>query len=150
MKLRMEGATARNIGARSASAAAAEKGALPDEPQTYQLHIEVGEEVRVTVGRLGECVFPAGRYIYTGSAKRNLEARLRRHLSRSKRLHWHIDYLLAAPGVRVVSVARFAAPECQLNRQTAGTLPVPRFGSTDCRAGCGSHLKYQGRDGFGA
>lgn len=117
---------------------------MPDELQTYQLHIEVRDEIRLTVGRLGERVFPPGRYIYTGSAKRNLEARLRRHLSATKRLHWHIDYLLAAPGVRVVSVARFATPECELNLQTAGTLPVPRFGATDCRAGCGSHLKYQG------
>jgi Uri superfamily endonuclease len=145
----MESATAGNKGDRSASVAAAEKEALPDDPQTYQLHIEVREEVRVTVGRLGECIFPPGRYIYTGSAKRNLEARLRRHLSPTKRLHWHIDYLLAAPGVRVMSVARFNAPECQLNRQTAGSLPVPRFGATDCRAGCGSHLKYQGTDGLG-
>jgi Uri superfamily endonuclease len=117
---------------------------MPDELQTYQLHIEVRDQIRLTVGRLGECVFPPGFYIYTGSAKRNLEARLRRHLSAAKRLHWHIDYLLAAPGVRLVSVARFATPECDLNRQTAGALLVPRFGATDCRAGCGSHLKYQG------
>ena len=117
---------------------------MPEKLQTYQLLIEVRGEVRIAVGRLGECAFPPGRYLYTGSAKRNLEARLRRHLSATKRLHWHIDYLLAAPGVRVVSVARFATPECELNLQTAGTLPVPRFGATDCRAGCGSHLKYQG------
>lgn len=122
---------------------------MPDGPQTYQLHIEVREEIRVTVGRLGECLFPAGRYIYTGSAKRNLEARLRRHLSPSKRLHWHIDYLLAAPGAQVVAVGRYAVPECELNRRTAGTLPVPRFGATDCRAGCGSHLKFQGAAGLG-
>jgi Uri superfamily endonuclease len=122
-----------------------DEATMPEKLQTYQLLIDVPEEVRIAVGRLGECVFPPGRYVYTGSARRNLEARLRRHLSPAKRPHWHIDYLLAAPGVRVASVARFATPECELNRRTLGTLPVARFGASDCRAGCGSHLKYQGR-----
>lgn len=97
--------------------------------------------VRVAVGRLGEFEFPAGRYCYTGSALRNLEARIRRHLSPVKKMHWHIDYLLAAPGVSVCAVRRFREGECTVNRRTAGDIPVPGFGASDCRAGCGSHLK---------
>lgn len=114
------------------------------QARTYQLFIDVARTVRVAVGALGLHTFRAGRYVYTGSAKRNLEARVRRHLSRDKRLHWHIDYLLAAPGVGVAEVRRFTTAECALNRRTEGTLPVPGFGASDCRAHCGSHLKYLG------
>lgn len=113
-------------------------------PATYQLVIEVPAPVTVAVGRLGVFVFAAGRYLYTGSAKRNLEARLARHLAAAKTLHWHIDYLLAAPGVRIVGVRRSRRPECLLNQAGRGGIPVPGFGASDCRAGCGSHLKYLG------
>jgi Uri superfamily endonuclease len=118
------------------------------QARTYQLFIDVAHTVRVAVGALGVCTFRAGRYVYTGSAKRNVEARVRRHLSRDKRLHWHIDYLLAAPGVSIVEVRRYTTAECALNRRTAGALPVPGFGAGDCRAHCGSHLKYLGRNGL--
>lgn len=109
--------------------------------RTYQLVIDLAREVTVRVGRLGVFRFPPGRYVYTGSAKRNIEARIARHLSAAKRLHWHIDYLLAAPGVSVSRVRRSRRAECDLNRATRGNIPVPGFGASDCRAGCGSHLK---------
>ncbi len=111
---------------------------------TYQLLIEVTRPVRVTVGRLGQFTFPAGRYVYTGSARRNFEARVARHLRHAKALRWHIDYLLAATEVCVVGVRRYVDEECAINRATPGSLPVPGFGASDCRAGCGSHLKYLG------
>jgi Uri superfamily endonuclease len=118
-------------------------------PHTYRLHIRVERDVTVAVGRLGRFVFPAGCYVYTGSARRGLEARIARHLrpAREKRLHWHVDHLLAAPGCRVERVTRHAAGECDLARRAGGTVPVPGFGASDCRAGCGSHLRYLGRDG---
>lgn len=81
--------------------------------------IEVTRPVRVTIGRFGSFRFVAGRYIYTGSARHNFAARVARHLRQEKTLRWHIDYLLAAPG----------------------NVPLPGFGASDCRAGCGSHLK---------
>lgn len=108
--------------------------------------IEVADPVRVRIGRLGEFVFPAGRYIYTGSALRNFEARIARHLSPAKKLHWHIDYLLAAHGVRVREVKRFGEAECLVNARTSGEVIVPGFGASDCRAGCGSHLKRTGQE----
>ena len=111
------------------------------KPRTYQLAIRIGRPVRIRVGRLGEFEFPAGRYVYTGSARRGLEARVRRHLSRSKRLHWHIDYLLAAPGAKIVGVSIFDEPECTINRRTKGVIVVEGFGASDCISGCGSHLK---------
>lgn len=110
---------------------------------TYQLVIEVAQPIRIAVGRHGRLDFPAGRYVYTGSAKRNFKARIARHLRRDKTLRWHIDYLLAAPGVTVVEVICSEAAECALNQATPGALRWPGFGASDCRAGCGSHLKYQ-------
>jgi Uri superfamily endonuclease len=112
---------------------------------SYQLLIELARPVTVTVGRLGTFGFAAGRYIYTGSARRNLEARIARHLRAEKTLRWHIDYLLAVAGVRVLSVRRSRHAECALNQATGGTIPIPGFGASDCRARCGSHLKYLGR-----
>jgi len=112
---------------------------------SYQLRIDVDRPVRVRIGRLGRFLFPAGRYAYTGSAKRNLEARIARHLRKDKALRWHIDWLLSAPGVKVVSVKRSSEDECALNQNLAGAIVAPRFGASDCRKGCGSHLRYLGQ-----
>ena len=114
------------------------------EPSTYQLVIEVARPLRCTVGRLGVFDFPAGRYLYTGSAKRGLEARIARHLRREKALRWHIDYLLAEPGVSVVRVVRSRRGECALNQAGPGRIAVLGFGASDCTAGCGAHLMYRG------
>ena len=113
----------------------------PNAPRTYQLFIEVTLQVRVEVGRFGVFDFPAGFYVYTGSARKNFEARVSRHLALDKKRHWHIDYLLAAPGVYVREVRRFTADECQVNASLTGEIVVKGFGASDCRAGCGSHLK---------
>ena len=108
--------------------------------RTYQLLIEVTRTVSITIGRLGRFEFPAGNYVYTGSALRNFEARIRRHQSAVKKMHWHIDYLLAAPGVRVREVLRHTGVECEINQRVVGAIPAPGFGASDCRSGCGSHL----------
>jgi len=106
--------------------------------RTYQLVINLSAPCTIEIGRLGKFRFAAGRYIYTGSARRNLEARVKRHLLQHKTCRWHIDYLLAHRHARIVDVNYSTMPECQ------GEIPVPRFGATDCRAGCGSHFKYLG------
>jgi Uri superfamily endonuclease len=114
---------------------------IPPGAITYQLVIELRRPVCVAVGRLGEVSFPAGTYVYTGSARRGVEARVRRHVSPQKRLHWHIDYLLANPQARVVEIRTFFDEECVVNRRTSGDVVVPGFGASDCHAGCGAHLK---------
>ncbi len=108
---------------------------------SYQLLIEVSRPLQLAVGRLGVVRLPAGRYLYTGSARRGLEARIARHLRPAKTCRWHIDWLTTAPGVRVREHRRSARPECELNQRTPGTVPIPGFGASDCRAGCGAHLK---------
>lgn len=112
--------------------------------RSYQLHILLEESAAITVGSLGTCTFPRGSYIYTGSAKRNMEARVTRHLSASKTLRWHIDYLLGHAGCRILEVSFSVDGECELNRNTPGEILIARFGATDCRNHCGSHLKYLG------
>jgi len=111
---------------------------------SYQLLIEVKRPVRCTVGRLGVFDFPAGRYTYTGSARRGLEARISRHLRSGKAMHWHVDFLLAARGVRITGVIRSRRDECRLNQASPGSVLVAGFGASDCKAGCGAHLKYLG------
>lgn len=113
-------------------------------PTSYQLHIEIAAPIRCLVGRLGTFDFPAGRYVYTGSAQRHLEARITRHLADTKTLRWHIDYLLACPGVRVTGVTRSRRAECALNASARGHVVVHGFGASDCRAGCGAHLRFLG------
>ncbi len=96
----------------------------------------------MTVGRLGSFDFPAGLYLYTGSALNGLEGRINRHLRRDKKLHWHIDYLLgAAEVVEVWWMAGEERWECRWAtaiRNRGGSLVVTRFGSSDCR--CPAHL----------
>ena len=59
-------------------------------------------------------------------------------------MRWHIDYLLNAPGAEVTEVVRSHEAECALNGAGEGRIMVTGFGASDCRAGCGSHLKYLG------
>lgn len=111
----------------------------------YQLWIELADDVRATVGRLGRFRFPAGHYVYTGRASRGLGARVRRHLGGARRKHWHVDYLLAFPEadmVRVVLASPDADDECSVNRAVGfyGDCVAPGFGASDCRAGCPAHL----------
>ncbi len=121
-----------------------DSGLEPPRP-TYQLWITVHQPLGMRIGRLGVFSFLPGRYVYTGSARRHLAARLTRHLSRDKRLRWHIDYLLVSPRVVVTAIYTFDRPECEVNRATPGKIPVRGFGASDCRARCGGHLKYLGR-----
>jgi Uri superfamily endonuclease len=108
---------------------------------SYQLSLEVSAPLRLEVGALGTITLPAGRYVYTGSARRALEARIARHLRRDKPRRWHIDWLTTSPDVAVTDVLRSARTECALNRATRGSVPVPGFGASDCRSGCRAHLK---------
>ena len=108
---------------------------------TYQLYIDLSRNVTVTVDKLGTFALPKGRYVYTGSARKNIESRVRRHLSKEKRLRWHIDYLLSHPAARITRIGFADSSECIANKTIAGCIVIPRFGASDCRVGCVSHLK---------
>ncbi|HSF57479.1 MAG TPA: DUF123 domain-containing protein [Candidatus Binatia bacterium] len=78
------------------------------------------------MGKLGDAVFPAGTYVYTGSAMKGLAARVKRHCSRKKKIHWHIDYLLTLSDVG--SRKLFCIPRRPVKNvaKTNGSLHAPR------------------------
>lgn len=99
----------------------------------------------LTVGRLGRRRFAPGWYVYTGSAKRNLAARLHRHVLAEKRFRWHIDFLRTVVDVEEIWVWRWAkGVECRVNDRVqvsrGAGIPWCGFGSSDCR--CRSHLTF--------
>lgn len=112
---------------------------------TYQLLIKLDNNETITVGRLGAFEFPAGFYVYTGSAMSGLDARISRHLRKAKRYHWHIDFLLERSTIIRYAIEESSSKrECEIN---AATLAMPGarvivdgFGSSDCR--CRTHLVY--------
>ena len=110
--------------------------------QSYQLFINVTKEINLKVGKLGKFIFPVGYYVYTGSAKKNIDKRIKRHLSKKKNLHWHIDYLLNNDAVQIIDTKKSQMTECNLNKKTKGTIIIDGFGSSDCYLSCKSHLKY--------
>ena len=52
--------------------------------QSYQLLIKVIKNIDLKVGKLGRFIFPVGSYVYTGSAKTNIDKITERHLSKEK------------------------------------------------------------------
>jgi Uri superfamily endonuclease len=115
------------------------------ERGTYALVVFLRKGTSLQIGRLAIHDFPAGYYVYTGSALGGLPGRLKHHLKPEKRLHWHIDYLLQQALIIQIWYARGQDRlECTWNSIIAA-LPgaqcsVLGFGSSDCR--CSSHLTY--------
>ncbi len=119
---------------------AAEAPALPG---AYLLLIALPAPLTLTLLHRPETTLPPGRYLYAGSARGpgGLRARLGRHMRPDKKLHWHIDRLTQAGTIE----GAWAIPggnECGLIIALASLpIPLPGFGSTDCRH-CASHLLY--------
>ena len=110
--------------------------------KSYQLIIKLNRTIEISIGKLGVYAFSKGFYIYTGSAKKSMESRIERHLLKVKKLHWHIDYLLADINTNIITVKRSLYSECKLNKMVEEKVLVPGFGSSDCVNKCGSHLKF--------
>jgi sugar fermentation stimulation protein A len=118
----------------------------------YLLVLEVPGKLSLVAGSRGTVRVPKGFYVYAGSARGGLAARIARHRRRSdKSLRWHVDYLRAAAEFRAAYPVRTSQDlECDLARavrglaETAGGWEVPRFGSSDCN--CPSHLFGFGRN----
>lgn len=121
---------------------------LPRKTGTYALILYLADGREIRVGKLGRYLFPAGHYIYVGSAfgSGGLAGRLSHHLKpapRLNRLHWHIDYLRLQASIKQIWYSlesRYREHDwAELMRQLPGaSIPVPRFGASDCR--CLTHL----------
>ncbi len=110
----------------------------------YILLIFLNKDEEIRVRALGNINFINGFYTYVGSSQNNLEKRILRHLSKDKKLFWHIDYLINSKNIEILSVFYKNAEkfsECKtaeiLNKYY---LPIKNFGSSDCK--CISHLFF--------
>lgn len=90
----------------------------------------------------------SGVYIYVGSAVHSLGqliGRIKRHLRKNKKKHWHIDYLLESKNAKITRIILSQTSrkiECELSRKISNNaMPIEEFGSTDCRK-CKAHLYY--------
>ena len=124
---------------------------LPHGGGAYGLLISLARPMRLGIGTLGRPKLAAGLYLYLGSANGpgGIAARVRRHLRREKPLHWHVDHLTRRARVIEVLVVP-GGSECRLAdmvRALPGVpVPVPGFGSSDCRR-CPAHLLALDGDG---
>lgn len=101
----------------------------------YCLIMRLNKNKAIKIGKLGKIGFKKGYYIYVGSGG---FARVRRHLSREKKLKWHIDYFLIE--AKIIDVI-YIKDECNVARQLAKRFPsITGFGCSDCS--CKSHLFY--------
>jgi Uri superfamily endonuclease len=109
---------------------------------SYILVAKLKESKRILVGKLGSINFKEGYYAYVGSGMKNLEKRIKRHLSAKKRTHWHIDYLLKSARIRAIWILESKERnECKIARKLSKKLSSVRgFGSSDCK--CSSHLFF--------
>ena len=111
----------------------------------YLLEIILNNEKKIKIGALGEYNFSTGYYYYIGSAQKNLQSRINRHLKDNKKLHWHIDYLLNyAQIINHYTILADKNYECKLfqylNKKEIFQVPVKGLGASDCN--CRSHLLY--------
>ena len=109
----------------------------------YCLIIQLNKTSEIKIGKkLGKIKFKKGYYVYVGSAMNSLTARIERHLSDDKKMHWHVDYLLKKAEVSEVIYNQSKRKiECKLSQYISkNSEGIPDFGCSDCE--CESHLYY--------
>ncbi len=111
----------------------------------YALVLRLEKTKRIGIGKMGEFLFPAGHYVYTGSAMNSLAKRVERHLKKEKKMRWNIDFLLEKAEILAAKkIETKRRVECALNKKIfsldGAELVCRKFGSHDC--GCKSHLAF--------
>jgi Uri superfamily endonuclease len=110
----------------------------------YVLTIELTAPLTLSLAGRPATLLPPGRYAYCGSAygPGGLAARLGRHRRRDKTPRWHVDRLTAA-GRIIDTYSEPDGDECALLARLLALpgvrVPIPGFGSSDCRR-CPAHL----------
>ena len=118
------------------------KEGIKFETGTYILLMYLKENKNIIIGKR-KIFFRKGYYIYVGSAKgrsANLKNRISRHLSKEKKKHWHIDYLLEHVNINKV----FTSPlfcEKEVCKDLSFLDSVKNFGNSDDKEN-DSHLFY--------
>lgn len=114
-----------------------------DDRGAYVILMEIPDKAKIKIGALGYLQFKPGWYLYTGSAMKNLDKRVKRHLRKMKKFHWHIDYLMAHTSSAKALLFRDSEKrECHLAQflSQIAESQVANFGCSDCS--CSSHLFY--------
>ena len=109
----------------------------------YCLIIKLAKTSEIKIGKKpGKIEFKKGYYVYVGSAMNSLIARIERHLSDDKKMHWHVDYLLKKAEITdVVYNESKRKIECDLSQYISTKAEgIKDFGCSDCE--CESHLYY--------
>lgn len=109
----------------------------------YCLIIYLDKKRKIKIGKLGNIGFKKGYYCYVGSALNNLEKRINRHISKTKKIRWHIDYFLKYGKIIDVKTIKINKKfECKLSKiiEKISQEAIKNFGSSDCK--CKSHLYY--------
>ncbi len=111
---------------------------------SYVLILKNGSNINFNIGKLKYVNFQPGYYVYVGSAMNNLDKRVARHRKKSKKLHWHIDYITPyhMDITKVFKIRRIDPIENKLAEELSkiSDNSVPGFGATDSRLN--SHLFY--------
>ena len=110
----------------------------------YLILLKIPISTEIITGALGPRLYAPGWYVYAGSARINLSARINRHLRKiRKQKHWHLDYLTPqAETIKALPILSYRNLECSLAAalEDLGGRAIPGFGCSDCR--CKSHLFY--------
>ncbi len=109
----------------------------------YILLLHLKRNRSIEVGSLGKVTFEKGWHIYVGSAIKNLDARINRHVRIRKRMHWHIDPLRAVSDeVTALPLRSSSRLECNIASELAEAFVrgPEGFGSSDCK--CPRHLFF--------
>ena len=120
---------------------------IPSKKGNYILVFRLEERTRQNMCRFNNVFLAPGYYLYCGSAHGNggLKGRIMRHLTRSFKKFWHIDFLKEClHPLEVWYQISSEKNECSfhkiLHNLIGGEIPIKGFGSSDCRNKCESHL----------
>jgi len=125
---------------------------IPKSSGVYILVFHLSRKTAITFDRKSSRYsFPPGWYLYVGSAcgSGGLSRRLARHQRQSadgKRMHWNVDYFREHAILCEVWYCETADSEFEhqwaktLTELVGATVPVPKFGASDCEAQCPSHF----------
>ena len=115
----------------------------------YILEIFAGHPFQLSIKKFSDIEFNEGYYYYVGSAQKNLYHRIKRHLTKDKKIHWHIDHLTTIPSNKIKRIFFAENQPKDLEIKIANelsafqkiTIPAKGFGNSD-NPKAESHLFY--------
>jgi Uri superfamily endonuclease len=120
---------------------------ITSEPGSYIVIGSLSGDVRFSDGPFSDHLLTLGFYLYAGSAfgPGGLRARINRHLKSETKRFWHFDYLKPLIHIEEIWYSTvWGNQECQfisiLRNINYSSIPLTKFGSSDCLHGCPAHL----------